>query len=715
MGIENVQSFAAHDPYQYIDQDKPVTPAAKRKPNLDSDTAQKLHSELMSWLTAERTKQSINRYQMALDADFYDGLQWSPEDSAALMDRGQWPLVFNLVKPTVDWIIGTQRRMRSDWHIIPRTNRREAAETAQAKTSFLKYIRDVNQGEYHQSRAFMDSVISGVGWLECGVRGDDTDEPVFEAYESWRNIIYDSSARNHSLEDGRYLFRWKWIDEDIGLALFPEREHLIRAAVQASINLITTGTDEDGEEFWYLGAAIAGEQGQDWQSFDRRTYVSDTAWVNYQRRRCKLIEGWYTKPVKKTVMRGDAALRGMTFDKANPTHRKAHESGAVSLYDCMAMEMQACVFTSKGLLWTGKSPYLHNKFPFTPWWCYRRGRDGAPYGVVRQLRDPQEVYNKRHSKVMWILSGNRVVLDEGAVEDLENLRDEVARPDAVIAKRQGYELNLQKDYQEIAQQAQMMEIDRLHIEATGGVTNENLGRETNATSGKAIEARQLQGSVTTAQIYDQARLAFQLHGQKLLSVCEQYVTEPRAVRIVGAKARIEWLQINEPVEQPDGSVRFLNDITEEQADFIVSEQDFHASVRAAMFAQMMELLGRFPPEIAVRILPRILELADIPDKDEFINDIREALGMSKPMEDASEEEKAALEQQQAQQQQIEQLMQDLQIRTATAQAEEAEGKAKLAKAQATKAKAETQKVIAETAAIISPPEDDEDDTQEPKK
>lgn len=700
MPIENPRAIPAHDPYGLPD----AGPVERQGygHRLDSEEVRKLHGDLMSWYTAERTKQSVNRYQMALDQDFYDGLQWDPEDAAVLQERLQAPIVYNIIKPTIDWIIGTQKRARSDWKVLQRTNRPQAAETAQAKTQFLKYIRDVNQSEYAWSRAFADAVIVGLGWTECGIRGDDSDEPAYDSWESWRNMLYDSSGKHPMQEDWRYMFRWKWVDEDFGLALFPERQDLIRQAVQRSTNLVTGGFDEEGDEFWYLGQVIGSQASMASMAFDRRTYVNDTAWVNYQRRRCRLIEGWYTKPVRKVVMRGAQEFHGQAFDPTNPAHRAADESGMVGLYDALAMEMRCAVFTEKGMLWAGPSPYRHNKFPFTPHWCYRRGRDGAPYGVVRQLRDPQETYNKRHSKVQWIANSNRIVMEEGAVTDIEETRQEAARPDGIITKKRGKDFELQKDYQDIQYHVQMMELDRAHVEMTGGVTNENLGRQTNATSGKAIEARQIQGSVVTAEVFDNDRMSFQAHGQKLLSVSEQFVAEPRVIRITGAKGRIEWLSINEPVQMPDGSVRFTNDITAEAADFVVSEQDYFATVRQAMFAQMMEILGRFPPELAVKLLPHILELSDIPDKDQFIAEIRQALGIAKPAEDASEEERAALEQQQEQQAQEAQALQQLQMRKLLAEVAEAEAKAETAKALAEKTRAETHKVIEETVRLAHP-------------
>ncbi|MDI9814949.1 hypothetical protein QM436_18990, partial [Acinetobacter baumannii] len=62
------------------------------------------------------------------------------------------------------------------------------------------------------------------------------------------------------------------------------------------------------------------------------------------------------------------------------------------------------------------------------------------------------------------------------------------------------------------------------IQQVGGVTDELLGRATNAVSGVAIKARQEQSSVATNKLLDNLRLAFQQHGEKELSLIEQFMT-----------------------------------------------------------------------------------------------------------------------------------------------------------------------------------------------
>jgi hypothetical protein len=685
MGIGNVTSYSRPDPFGLPDPFRPEIEEDHQHP-LDAPEFIEIHRNLMNWYTSERTKQSINRYQMALDHDFYDGLQWDPNDVQALHERGQWPLVFNLIKPVVDWITGTQKRTPLDWKILPR--HAQGGDLAEAKTALMKYLSDVNNEPWAISQAFRDCAISGLGWIDGGVRGDLTDEPVYSAYESWRNVLYDSSAKERDLSDGRYQFRWKWVDKDIALALFPDRKDIIEQAGIRSTNLVTGGMDEEAEEFWYLGQVIGQGDPAVALTFDRRAYISDTTYLNYRRKRVRLMEGWYTVPVNKKVMRGASQLHGMIYDENSEEHLRAAREGAVSLYDTMTMEMRVCVFTEKAILWSGKTPYKHNKFPLTPIWCFRRGRDNAPYGVIRQLRDPQEDYNKRASKALWILSTNRVIMEDGAVQDIEDLRQEVSRPDSIIVTKRGAEFQLSSDAALASEHVGLMERDHMHIQSSSGVTDELMGRKTNAVSGVAIEARQQQGSVTTAEIFDNLRFAKQLHGQKMLSLAEQWIAEPRVLRLTGAKGQLEWLNINEPELQEDGSVRFLNDITAEQADFIVSEQDFHASQRSAMLDSLMNVLSKLPPELSVKLLPQILELSDIPNRDEFIAELRQLLGLPKPETQLSDEERQAQQQEMEAQAATQQNQSALAEAMAKAELEEKTATAALKKAQAEKAQAE---------------------------
>src|SRR5438132_1555171 len=69
------------DTHQGISEAQPGDYAAERM--------HERHGKLMDTLKDERDRQAENRWQMAKDEDYVDGLQWEPEDAQALMDRGQ--------------------------------------------------------------------------------------------------------------------------------------------------------------------------------------------------------------------------------------------------------------------------------------------------------------------------------------------------------------------------------------------------------------------------------------------------------------------------------------------------------------------------------------------------------------------------------------------------------------------------------------------------
>jgi len=615
---------------------------------LDSGPMLARFRKLQEWFDQEWQRQLANRFQMALDCDYYDGLQWSEEDAQVLMDRNQAPLVFNEIKPTIDWMIGTERRTRIDAKVMGRE--KSDNESAQSKTQLLKYLDDTNKTVFHRSHAFGDAIRAGLGWMEVGLRGDPTEELLYKRYESWRNMLYDSNDTTRDLSESRYIFRWKWLDDDVAEAYFPDRADVIRRAVVDGTSL----GEENEDDVWYMGARVTAP-GQDYAgaSVGKYTPIDHSAFAWSRRSRVKMVECWYRMPVLKRKFSG-GDLVGVEFDSRNADHVAALQAG-YSVFDKLEMEIRCAIFTSAGLVWEGASPYKHGRFPFIPIWCYRRQRDNAPYGAIRQMRDPQDDLNKRHSKAQWILSTNQVELEEGAVDDIEDLRQEVARPDGILVRNRGKELKVHRDNNLAEQQLMLMDRDATHIRNVGGVTPENMGRVTAADSGKAILARQEQGGVVTAEPFDNLRYAVQLEGEISLAMVEQFYTMPKVIRIIGERGAAKYQQINQ-IDPLTGNV--LNSITASHADYVVSEQDFKSSLRQAMFESLFDIVGRLAqmnPQVALNLLDLVVEMADLPGRDELVARIRKINGQRDPDSDPTPEELAAQAESEKKQAEAEQL------------------------------------------------------------
>lgn len=619
--------------------------------DLDKPAALELHRRLFDYFLTEVDIQGPNRLDQEVDADMYDHIHWTEEDLQALKDRGQLPITYNVTTAAINWLLGTEKRMRTDYKILPR--RKEQGKPAERKTQFLKYLSDINRTPFHISRAFEDAVKVGIGWLEDAVQDGDFEEPLYTRYESWRNMLWDSAATEMDISDGRYIFRTKWADVDIAAAMFPTRKHIVELSA-TDLPFLGAWT-EDGDEVMDRPETERTEG-----------FLHTNSASGYTRKRVKLVEGWYRAPVNTKFLRG-GDFRGEVYDPLSPGHKEAIERQESLQLEKVAMRMHVAIFTTKGLLYNGPSPYRHNRFPFTPIWGNRRDRDGMPYGMVRGLRDIQYDINKRATKALHVFSTNKTIMEEGAVEDLEEFKEEVARPDAIIIKRAGKELTINAD-RDIGQwNLEMMSRNIQMIQQTSGVTDEMMGRRTNAVSGVAIERRQDQGSLATSKYFDHLRFAQQIRGEKQLANIEQFVDEEKTFRITNMRGGPEYVTVNNGL--PD------NDIVRSKADFVISEADWNATIRAAAAEQLLQTISNFPPEVGVALLDLVVENMDLPNRDEIVKRIRELNGQRDPDAEEMTPEEQQRQQAGAMQQQAQMAMFAADLKKTLAEAAKAEAQA----------------------------------------
>lgn len=643
---------------------------------LDTEDKIELHRLLLSYYRQEIDRQSENRFQMAIDEDYYDSIQWSEQEANELKERGQAPIVYNVIAQTINWVIGSEKRGRTDFNVLPRT--KEDAKPAERKTKLLKYISDVNRTPFHRSRAFEDAIKAGLGWMETGVQDEDDGEPIYDRYESWRNILHDSASVELDFSDGRYIFRSKWVDLDVAIALYPDRKAQLEAAV---IDASMYGSFD----------MVDGDVPMDFMEFDRTNYGVARTMVTHKRRRLRLIECEYRVPEKVERLRG-GTHKGEIFDPTDQRHVDAVETGSSTVVSKVMMRVRVAHMTVKDLLWEGPSPYRHNRFRWTPIWCFRRGRDNLPYGMIRAIRDIQDDINKRASKAQHILSSNKVIMDEGALPEgvsIDEFAEEVARPDAIIVKRAGKELTLNVDRELAPAHLDLMSRGINMIQQVGGVTDELLGRTTNAVSGIAVQKRQEQGSLATNKPFDNLRLAEQMRGELELSLIEQFYTEEKQFRITNQRGAPEFVGLNDGLPE--------NDITRTKADFIISEADWRATMRQAAAAQLFEAIAKMPPEVGMVILDLAVDCLDLPNRDEIAKRIRTVNGQKDPDETEITPEEQAKQEAQAKQNAYNDALAQATLDKANADADKSRADADKSRAAADQAQATTMQTRVEAA------------------
>jgi hypothetical protein len=153
---------------------------------------------------------------------------------------------------------------------------------------------------------------------------------------------------------------------------------------------------------------------------------------------------------------------------------------------------------------------------------------------------------------------------------------------------------------------------------------------------------------------------------------------------VGENQPIEWMEVNK-IDPQTGQV--LNDLTASKADFIVSEQDWRASMRQAALDSLNAMLPTLPPEVGMAVLDLAVDLWDIPNKEEWLQRIRKINGQRDPTKKITPEEQMAMQQQaqknaMLEQLQLEGLQADVELKKNKAQEAAAKVQTMLAELQA---------------------------------
>lgn len=583
---------------------------------------QERHDKKKGWFLAEASRQSVNRSMMARCERFYDGDQYEYEDAERLRERGQPVVVYNEVKPTIDWLIGTERKTRVDFFVSADEPGEEADEDARLKSKLMKYLDQTNRATFERSFAAEDAFKAGIGWIEVGLRGDKSGPPVYIGAESWRNILWDSMATKRDLSDARYLFRIKVVDLDVAIALFPDKKEQLESCAQV-------GDDAEVLRNWLGTGLIAGLDAFS-STDDKLDYLT-------------------AKPVDMFNMRERVLL--LECWSREPFHNK--EPGPYGIADPVSWRIMCSIMTEKDTLIESWSPFRHDHFPFIPVWAYRNRRTGLPYSPITQLMGPQEALNHRMSRSLYEASANQLMMEEDAfnpeVMNVKELRAELDDPHGTAIFARGALAGQKvrdRDNKGAAQfMLQLGQYDVQTIRQMSGVTGENRGLDTNSQSGKAVLAKQEQGGLVTMELFDNLLFARQMEGEMVLSLAEQFMTQPMTIRVAGEGGKQEYSQINQP--GVDGE--YLNDITKRKAHFSVGEQAWKQSFAEAAFESLMQVMTQLAsaaPQVVIGMLDVVFEMhPNLPRKEAILKRIRAVNGQT------ADDGKMTPEQMQAQQQQ----------------------------------------------------------------
>jgi len=595
------------------------------------------------------------------DADYYDSNQLSSETLTLMQERGIAPVVTNLIKPTIDVVLGMEAKSRSDWKVTAESE--EWEDVAAAQSARLHRAEKDTKADQACSDAYAAMVKTGIGWVEVA-RETNPFKPRYRVkYIHRREMFWDWLAQEPDLSDARYMVRRKWYDKDRVQAAFPDKEELLEQIVgqwnQFDL-LLQTGQ----------GTGLARDY-----AIARASTIEEWEWLDTYRSRVLVYEVWYKVYGVGYVL----ALpngRVVEFNRDDTRHCAAVAAGIVKPMRTQLEKLRQSFWVGPHCLLDRPSPYPHNHYPYVPFIGFREDLTGVPYGLIRLMRPSQDEVNARRSKQMWYLAARRVIADADAVLDHNRAAAEVSRADAYIKlnpnrrKNSRFEIldggNLAKEQFEVMREA----MD--NIQRTAGIYHAMLGSARGVHSGKGINALVEQGTTALGEMNDNYRSARERVGELLLSLCIEDMAREESVEIVveskGGDART--VVINEPAVDEFGEKYLKNDVTKAMTHIALEETPSTPTYRQQVVMEMLEVTSRMDPEVRAVFLPFIIEASDLPHKREVAKLLKAKLGY--PDENGMEIPPQVQEKIQQLQQQLEAVTQEAQRLASQNKADEKE-------------------------------------------
>jgi len=516
--------------------------------------------------------------------NFFAGEQWDPDAKAKLARQRRPALTFNKVLPSAAAIFGEQLNNQAD--ISFKATKNGVQETADALQKVFIQIGNANNTHYIESEVFADGVITSRGFFDARMNFDTN---IFGEVDvslcNPRNVVIDPDAEEYDPDGWKDVFLSKWLSLNDIEMLYGKRASQELGAKSSSDRYI-------GYDFMDTRPDTFAGEGHRFPE-DNSKYNRRWRQLERQHKQIQMKEHFVDMISGETRVIPD----GMPREKIQLILQEFEVSIIKRKTECIKWT----VTIDDVMVHNEESPYKHfTVVPFFPF--FRRGRT---IGLVENLLDPQELYNKVRSQELHIVnttanSGWKVktgALQNMSIEDLEERGAETGliaelndmdgldkiTPNTVPTGMDRISYNSAEDLKEISMASDSMRgFDRADVAA------------------KAIAAKQAQGSSNYSKIFDNLNMTRMLLGRNILDMVQTFYTEPRLIHITGNAPgeQDETMMINEV--SPEGEI--ARDLTLGEYSLVVTSVPARETFEETQFEQAVQLreLGiAIPDEVLV--------------------------------------------------------------------------------------------------------------------
>lgn len=588
--------------------------------------------------------------------DYYVGKQWETSVRQTLDAQKRPHQTINLILSTVNAVVGEYIKSRQDISFVPQGKGADQ-DTAKALRFLFKQIALNNDSEAKEKQMFLDGLIQDRGYTYYYMDfSDSTEGEVRELILDPTDVILDPGAKEYDPETWSEVFISRWMTpEEIAALYGPEYKDKVDMAA---------------------AGGTFGHDSLEWEApnFSGDHYNSEIFYQSSQEeikrvKRVRVIERQYKKLVR-TAFFVDTATGDMRrvpegWDDEQIQAFVYKMQGQVTMMWKPERRVRVCITADRCILFDGWS--IFNRFSIVPFFpFFRRGR---PFGLVRNLIDPQDMLNKVTSQELHVVN---TTANSGWIFRTGSLVNMDADDLAAQGSKTGLVLEWQGEVPPEKIQPNQVPTGLDHISSKAGIyfreisgVNEaqlGMGR---SDSSKALDAQRQGGLVQQEIIFDHLDYTRKLRAKFILDAVQMYYTETRLLTIFeknedGDEVQME-MEVNQPQEQINPETlevieNIKNDLTLGEYGVAITNIPRRDTYDEALFEQLAKMR-----EIGVQLPDHVLiENSQLPDRREISEQVKQIQGLAAPTPEEIEKQ---------------QMVEDMQMRLMNAEIMEKEAQA----------------------------------------
>lgn len=561
-----------------------------------------LYLKMREWFLDDASHSAEWRKDAEKNFSFVANDQWDEKTKKDMIEQKRPPITFNMCLNVVKAVAGLEINGRMETAYYPRGTDEGDVIANEGLSGCSKWMGQSCDAEDHQSEAFQDMVICGMGWTES--RMDYEEEPEGKYIEEQVDALemyWDRGARAKNLSDAQRIYRVKKMSLENARALAmlldakTDDPNDLNAnwaiGVRTDGRIRSTREDNPTKNASYDGVPGANDHKQD-------VYIVQVQW--WEREAYNRVANPFTGNIEEMP---DKAIKELQEAAAQWSQIHGQEMPVEVARLTRKVYKQA--FLGGKILGGVKNCPRKDGFTFGCITGHLHKVKGTWFGLVSLIRDPQMMANKWLTDATATISHTAkggIIAERGAFESIRDAQKTYANPAAITFVNDGAISKgtiMAKPGVGIATPyVQLMEYAVEAIWRVSGMNQEIMGMR-NMNQPGVLEQQRKQAAMTIlSTMMDSLRRYRKQIGRIRLFFIQNYLSDGRIIRILG--------------ENGMKAVRLVKDVTAGQYDVIIDDSPTSPNAKEQTFQMLLQLMPFFQDKMTPEAAVVFLEYSPLP-------------------------------------------------------------------------------------------------------